>query len=438
MSQPLPVSRQRFLKRLRRSGLLTAEELVRAEMLEPESSRGRILARTLVKEGTLTRFQAERLLFGQTAGFHIDQYVILDQLGQGGMGRVYKARHRAMNRVVALKVLLPELTRSERCEALFLREVMAVARLVHPHIVTAFDADRSGNRHYLVLEYVEGPNHEQLVSRNGPLEVGLACDYIRQAANGLQAAYMARMVHRDIKPANLLVQLHDPAGGPGLLKISDFGLARLHVGEGEPTKAGTIITKPNTVMGTPDFLSPEQARSVHKTDIRSDLYSLGCTFYYLLTGMVPFPGGTALEKLIRHCTEEPVPIEQARPGIPAEVAAILRKMMAKRPEDRHQTPLELAQAMQPFAISGPTPWEPSRSPEESWLGAAPSDGLCGQALVRTSPQSESLTPTPEESFPSRPAYTPRAPARQLWKWLLVGAAGVALASAAIISFATRG
>src|SRR5262249_44838474 len=161
---------------------------------------------------------------------------------------------------------------------------------------------KDGDRYYLVLEYVDGPNLDQLVRQQGPLPVGLACDYIKQTANGLRAAHALGMVHRDIKPSNLLVQrrgLHEDA--PGLIKINDFGLARLHAPEvsaDAPNHAGTILVKQNTVMGTPDYLSPEQARDLHSADIRSDLYSLGCTFYYLLTGRVVFPGGTPLEKLL--------------------------------------------------------------------------------------------------------------------------------------------
>jgi serine/threonine-protein kinase len=204
------------------------------------------------------------------------------------------------------------------------------------------------------------------------------------------------MVHRDIKPANLLVQWHGLNGddSPGLVKISDFGLARLTLPIGSPTSSitpGTILTKDNTVMGTPDYLSPEQTRSIHKTDIRSDLYSLGCTFYYLLTGSVPFPGGNAMDKLIRHATEQPQPATDFRSDIPAAVLAILDKLLAKRPEDRFQTPAELAEALQPFAVSGPTPWAPTRpSPSSPFVDAlaTPADELNGETSVTEAPSSD--------------------------------------------------
>ena len=293
MATPQQIDRQSFLANVRQSGLLTEEVLARAEKELPPSNRGRSVARVLVEKGLLTKFQAERLLAGRTAGFLLGQYRILDQIGRGGMGRVFKAEHRTMGRIVALKVLASDLMRTGRAEELFLREVRAAAQLVHPNIVTAYDANEIEGRYYLVLEYVDGPNLEQLVRQQGSLPFGQACDYVRQIAHGLQCAHLLGMVHRDVKPANILVQRRGLNGEVvGLVKISDFGLARLH----NPNAAdefrghpGTILTKDNTVMGTPDYLSPEQARNLHKTDIRSDLYSVGCTFYFLLTGQAPSP-----------------------------------------------------------------------------------------------------------------------------------------------------
>jgi serine/threonine-protein kinase len=360
MATPQHVTRRTFLSNVKRSGLLTREQYLQAKQLAPESERGKVLARLLVEKGWLTKFQAERILIGRTGGFHLDSYVILDELGRGGMGRVYRAWHRTMGRIVALKILAPDLTRNERAQEMFLREVRAIAQLVHPNIVTAYDANKVGDRYYLVLEYVDGPNLDQLVKVRGPLSIGQACDFIRQAAQGLQSAHMLGMVHRDIKPANILVQGRAADGSPGLVKISDFGLARLIDPPASANPMGTILAKPNTVMGTPDFLSPEQARNLHLTDIRSDLYSLGCTFYYLLTGQVPFPAGTSMEKLICHTTEEPTPVEALRPDTPPEIATIIRKLMSKRPENRYQTPAEVVQVLEPYSVSGPTPWEPQR------------------------------------------------------------------------------
>jgi serine/threonine-protein kinase len=344
-----------------------------------------------------------------------------------------------MKRIVALKVLAPDLMRTSRAQDLFLHEVRAVAQLVHPNIVTAYDANEVSGRYYLVLEYVDGPNLDQLVRQQGPLPMGQACDYIRQIALGLQCAHNLRMLHRDIKPSNVLVQRRGlDRDSPGLVKISDFGLARLHIPNtpGTAGSAHTILTKENTVMGTPDYLSPEQARDLHKTDIRSDLYSLGCTFYFLLTRQVPFPGGTSLEKLIRHNAQQPRPLAPLRPDVPATVAAIVEQLMAKHPDDRFQTPLELVEALQPYAVSGPMPWAPrSPAPEPEVEGVVtpveagrdadydiaedPADEMAG--LVNT--VSPDLSPTPLTPAPTLTGFGFIVPRRPL-AWALLGALAI--------------
>jgi serine/threonine protein kinase len=347
------MDRESFLRNLRRSGLVTDQQLAEALPNLPHGNRGRPIARAFVKMGLLTKFQAELILAGRTSGFFLAQYVILEQLGQGGMGRVFKAMHQTMNRLVALKLLAPHLVQTPRAMKLFQREVQAAARLNHPNIVTAYDANQIGDRHYLVMEFVAGPNLDQLVRRKGPLPTGVACEIIRQAAMGLQYAHEMGMVHRDIKPANFLVQ--KPTRNTNLtVKILDFGLARLQ--EFEQDGESSESKERTTVMGTPDFLSPEQGRGIHDVDIRSDLYSLGCTLYYLLVGRVPFPGGTSLEKLQRHQTEEPVLVENYRPDVTETVADIVRKLMAKEPARRFQAPAEVAAAVSPFAENDLTFW----------------------------------------------------------------------------------
>ena len=186
------------------------------------------------------------------------------------------------------------------------------------------------------MEFVDGPNLEQLVREQGPLPLGMACEVIRQAANGMQHAHENEMIHRDLKPANLLMQPSKNLQS-FVVKILDFGLARLN-DLGAQETSGTIEVKENSVMGTPDFISPEQARNMHHADIRSDIYSLGCTFYYLLTGKVMFPGGTTMEKLLRHLNEEPKAIGEFRSDVPTEVLAILKQMTAKDPDQRCSVP----------------------------------------------------------------------------------------------------
>jgi serine/threonine protein kinase len=358
------IDRDTFLSHLAASGLLEPAQFEAALADLPDSPRGRSVARRLVRRGVLTRFQAELLLAGRTDGFVLGQYRILEEIGRGGMGRVFKAEHLSMRRVVALKVLAAHLTRTERARQLFQREVRAAARLVHPNIVTAFDANSVGDRHFLVLEFVDGPNLSALVKEQGPLPVGQACDFVRQAALGLQHAHELGMVHRDVKPSNLLVQ--PPVGktlaAGGVVKILDFGLARLCAPgpEGE-AEEDTAFGGNQVVMGTPDYLSPEQGRSLHDVDIRADLYSLGCTLYYLLTAQVPFPGGTSLEKLVRHATVYPEPAESLRPVVPPGVSVILQRLLAKDAAERPQTPADLAAALEPFAEIAPVTWRGTRA-----------------------------------------------------------------------------
>lgn len=357
-TQTTRVDKETYLERVRASGLISVERLKKALATMPETNRGRMVARHLVEMGLLTKFQAERLLAGKTDGFVMGQYRILDELGRGGMGRVFKAEHMTMGRVVALKILNTNLTKTERARTLFEREVKAAAKLSHPNIVTAFDANQLGERCFLVMEFVDGPNLHDLVKEHGPLPVPQACDYIRQAALGLQYAHDLGMVHRDIKPANLLVQKNKTktTTGSSIVKILDFGLARLTAQEDGVPGNDSIMTNSQTVMGTPDFLSPEQARNLHATDGRSDLYSLGCSFFYLLTGKPPFPGGTTMEKLVRHSTEPVASVTNLRSDVPSEVAAIVDKLLAKKPADRFQSASELAATLQPFTGQESANW----------------------------------------------------------------------------------
>jgi serine/threonine protein kinase len=348
------IAHDRFLSLLKESRLIDPAALAVAVGDAPDGARAKVLARHLVNRGLLTRFQAQHLLAGHSSGFFLGQYRILDLIGRGGMGKVYKAEHTTMQRVVALKVLAADMTRTDRARELFRREVMAAARLVHPNIATAYDANEMNGRAFLVLEYVAGPSLSTLVRSGGVLSVGQACEFIRQAALGLQYAHELGMVHRDIKPSNLLIQ--PPAGqngAPGAtLKIVDFGLALLSTADDDET----LGSDRQAVLGTPDYLSPEQGRDIRSVDIRSDLYSLGCTMYYLLTAQVPFPGGTALEKLARHANEDLVPVDILRPLLHPGVAEIVHRLMAKQPKDRFQTPKELAEALTRFAEVQPLLW----------------------------------------------------------------------------------
>lgn len=279
-------------------------------------------------------------------GLQHERYRVVRLLGEGGMGSVYEAEHLAMQRQVALKVINRAYVSSPAAVDRFRREVRAAARLAHPNIVTAFDAETAGDTHFLVMEYVEGVSLARLVKEQGPLPVAEACEYIRQAALGLQHAHEKGMVHRDVKPDNLIRTTE------GRVKVLDFGLASLT----EERKTG--LTDTNVVMGTPEYMAPEQAEDARSADIRSDVYSLGCTLYHLLTGNVPYPAPTALLKVLAH-RDRPVPsVRRLRPDVPADLAAVVARMLAKKPEDRYQTPAEVAQALAPFAKTQPD--RPSR------------------------------------------------------------------------------
>ncbi|MBY0524870.1 MAG: protein kinase [Gemmataceae bacterium] len=280
-------------------------------------------------------------------------YTILDRLGEGGSGQVFKARHRAMNRLVALKLLRADVLADAEVVARFYREIEVASQISHPNIVHALDAGPINNRLVLAMELVDGVSLDRLVKDSGPLPSAAACDYIRQAALGLQHAHERGLVHRDIKPSNLLLKRAAGNGssvyqaGPwGLVKILDFGLARLlHPAAASPTKHLTQLAGNSVMQGTPDFMAPEQAIDFHRANIRADIYGLGCTFYYLLTGQPPFAGATLTEKLMKQQTVMPRPIGEFRNDVRASAVQVLDKMLAKRPGDRYQTPSEVAAAL---------------------------------------------------------------------------------------------
>ncbi|HLW64203.1 MAG TPA: serine/threonine-protein kinase [Gemmataceae bacterium] len=273
------------------------------------------------------------------------RYQIVRLLGQGGMGAVYQATHRVMERQVALKMMRADLTGNSTLAERFRREVKAAAALHHPNIVAAYDAEQAGSTHFLVMEYVEGKNLADVVRDTGPLPVEQAVNYARQAALGLQHAYVKGMIHRDIKPHNLIltkdVPADDAADYPyGLVKILDFGLARFAGAEGAQGRTASGL-----ILGTVDFMAPEQADNARNADIRSDIYSLGCTLYYLLAGRVLFPEGTMVQRVMAHVTQRPPPIAKLRPGLPSGLVAVLDRVLAKDPAKRYQTPVEVAEAL---------------------------------------------------------------------------------------------
>jgi serine/threonine-protein kinase len=327
---------------LRAGNLLRPEQLNEVVRRQEHFPEPRALAQKLLARGWITTYQANRLLQGRGAELVRGPYLLLERIGQGGMGEVFKARHLLMNRVVALKAIHKQMVADPAALARFRREIQAAARLSHPNIVVAHDAAQIGDLLVLVMEYVEGIDLHRLVQKNGPLPSDQACDYIRQAALGLQHAHERGLVHRDIKPSNLLVTTQ------GVVKVLDLGLART-TGSGESSKAGSQLTGLGTVVGTADYMAPEQALDAHHADIRADIYSLGCTLYFLFSGRPPFPNGSLKEKLYWHEQVEPQAIETVRSDLPPALRAVLRKMMAKRLPDRFQTPAEVAHILASFS-----------------------------------------------------------------------------------------
>ena len=276
------------------------------------------------------------------------------------MGDVYKARHRKMERTVALKVINRGLVQKGEAVDRFHREVKAAAQLSHPNIVTAYDAGQAGDFHFMVMEYVDGVDLSQTVKDRGALPIAEACDYIRQAAIGLQHAHERGMVHRDIKPHNMMVT------ADGTVKILDFGLASLApeaLAAASSVEARGELTAVGAIMGTPDFISPEQAEDARNADIRSDIYSLGTTLYYLLSGRVPFDDGSVMHKLRSHAQVEPAPLNSVRDDVPEELVTIASKMMAKDPDERYLTPKEVADALESFLRT----WQPGEANSQGQL-----------------------------------------------------------------------
>jgi eukaryotic-like serine/threonine-protein kinase len=388
------------------------DALVRQQSGFPEARK---LAQKLVDVKWLTMFQARLLLKEQGRDLLLGQYVLLDKLGEGGMGQVFKARQRNIGRLVALKVIRKERLSRPDVIRRFEREVRLAGQLQHPNVVASIDADTVGETHMLVMEFVDGINLSALVKQSGPLAVAQACDYIRQAAHGLAHAHEKGVIHRDIKPSNLLVSKAQGApslGWGSVLKILDMGLAR--VGEGEDgSDSSNDLTVEGQVVGTPDYIAPEQMIDARSVDFRADLYSLGCTFYYLLTGSAPFPGGSLGEKLLKHQLQYPRAIDQFRPDVPRVVIDIINRLMAKRPEDRFQSATAVAAVLSGGAA-------PPRL-------AAPMAVIVPDAMARPDAAAgalllDSMTNTPLSGSSKTLAAAGRhPPADRRWLWLGVGA-----------------
>lgn len=323
--------------------------------------------------GLLTRWQSEKLMQGKYKGFFLGKHKLLGHIGTGGMSAVYLAEHSVMKHRRAIKVLpKSKLGKSSYLER-FRREAKAIASLNHPNVVRAYDIDNERDTHYLVMEYIEGPDLQVLVKKHGPLPFAIAADYIAQSALGLQHAHELGLIHRDVKPANLLVDGH------GVVKVLDMGLA-LFIAEED---ASITMEYNDKVLGTADYLAPEQALNSHNVDSRADIYGLGCTLYFLLTGHPPFPEGSISSRIVKHQTTMPKDIRAERPDCPGELDGICVKMMQKDPRYRYPSCKHVADALQN--------WLEKYRKENPDVVIKPPDGMSIDELLELSKSTSSST-----------------------------------------------
>ena len=431
----MSTSVEQFVERLARSGLLSADQLDTIGREFPAACAGAgdavALAEAFVQREMLTRYQAGVLLEGGEQPLLIGEYEVLETIAAGGMGNVYQARHRLMNRRVAIKVLPRSATENERLAQRFAREVEVAARLTHPNIVTAYDAGMHEGACYLVMEYVDGPDLSTLLQHRGPLPVAKAVHCIVQAARGLAYAHDKGVVHRDIKPGNLLVD------AAGTVKILDMGLASSQTPDDAPADRPTASGK---MVGTVQYVAPEQAANAHNVDHRADIYSLGCTLYRLLTNRVPFEAETAMQTILAH-RERPVPkLADSVADVPDGLQDVLDRMMAKDPDRRYQSAAEVMadlQAVVPDAADHLLRLEQADTPtaRQAALSAAAQEGLASGATLLPAGRYPTETTGPDE--PTRP-FPPVSP-RPLWRRppILAAALVAALLAAAGVWIALR-
>lgn len=348
---------RRYRKSLLATGLISSAELAAFERALPRPRRPSSaddFARLLIEAGKLTQFQVDEIAAGRTTRLVLGNYVVLDRIGAGGMGQVFKAWHRRMERVVALKTLPDQRSAGEDSVARFRREVLSAARLSHPNIVAAYDADVAKGIHFLVMEYVDGPNLSDVLRLRGPLPLAEAVRGALDAARGLAYSHSQGVVHRDIKPSNLIVDR------TGIVKVLDLGLARM-----PSLAAGAELTLPGDVVGTLEYMAPEQAAGSRDVDARADVYGLGCTLYRLVTGEFPFPGRTPQEIIAAHRNQAIPSLRGLRKDAPRSLDAIFKKLVAKEPTERMQTMQEVIGAFERLRLVekrfGRWPVQPSDS-----------------------------------------------------------------------------
>lgn len=317
-------------------------EQLTSEIL-PQCDDWNIVSQELVYRQWLTPYQMSKIMRGKTSDLILGSYVLCEPVGEGAMGVIYKARNWKLDTTAAVKIIRSHRSCDPAAVARFFREIRTLGTIRHPNILHALDADYepTHGRLYYAMEFVPGLDLGRLLHKHGVLSIETACLYLAQLANGLGHLSAHGLVHRDVKPNNVLVSADGTC-----VKLGDFGLARFDRPPDDEENAG--LTRQGIVIGTPDYISPEQIRGSRYVDIRSDLYSLGCTFYHMLTGQVPFADTDNISKLSSHLERDPIPVEQLRADVPPAIADIVRRLMAKRPRDRFQDPMELRLALAPY------------------------------------------------------------------------------------------
>ncbi len=313
-----------------------ALDAIRAENNGELPSDSAQLAKSLQEHHVVTRWHCDKLLQGKYKGFFLGKHKLLGHIGSGGMSSVYLAEHMMMHTKRAIKVLPKSRLGKSSYLARFQQEAKAIASLNHPNIVRAYDIDNQGDTHYIVMEYVDGDDLQTMVKKNGPMAFDKVADYIAQAAHGLQHAHDVGLIHRDVKPANLLVN------SAGRVKLLDLGLALFS----DDRQASLTIDYNDKVLGTADYLAPEQALNSHKVDARADLYGLGCTMYFLLTGQPPFPDGTIAQRIAKHQAQMPTDVRKLRPKCPGELEGICVKLLQKDPKFRYNSAAQTAEVLE--------------------------------------------------------------------------------------------
>jgi len=396
-----------FVNLVRASRLVDNDQLDRAlaELQQaaggmPVTNAGQV-AIYLVDKRLLTQWQADRLLEGKHKGFFLGKYKLLDHLGTGGMSSVYLAEHMLLQTRRAIKVLPKKRVEDTSYLKRFYREARAAAALDDPNVVRAYDVDMDPDSgiHFLVMDYVEGSDLQAMVKHKGPLDYPAAADYIRQSARGLAHAHKVGLIHRDVKPANLLVDRQN------VVKVLDLGLAKFS----DEDKASLTVAYDENVLGTADYLAPEQALNSHGVDGRADIYSLGCTLYYVLTGQPPFPEGTLPQRIMAHQKQEPASISEKRSDAPADLLKICAKMMAKKPEQRFQKMSDVAKILTRWLVvhGHEKESDPAADSSSTRLGRAARQA---QDLIGRSPagptQPGSTAPRRQTAAPSSPSHSP--------------------------------